>query len=299
MSLSGSPLDTVVLGSGAIELTVLPQRGARLHRLRVDGHDLLRTPADVRSYDDEPFYWGAFVMAPWCNRLAAGPLEVAGQTVDLPISFRDGTAIHGQVYARPWRQQGESVFEVEAGGKGWPWPCRVRLELELESAGLTIVQSIVNLADDAMPAGLGLHPWFVRPVEVAVHAPSVFTSNNASSPQPEPVTGKHDLRRLGRMTPDLDATWADPGEPPVELRWPADGRVCRLTAGSNRGNLFITAASPSDVDAVAVEPQTHAPQGLRRLLNGEPGALQLIEPGGSLVLTTRLSFEQRNGESRA
>ena len=299
MSLSGTPLETVVLASSAMELTVLPQRGARLHRLRVYSHDLLRTPDDARSYDDEPFFWGAFVMAPWCNRLAAGPLEVAGQTVDLPINSRDGSAIHGQVYARPWRRQGESVFEVEAGGEGWPWPYRVRLVFELESAGLSIVQSIINLADDAMPSGVGLHPWFVRPVEVAVDAPSVFTSNSDSPPEPEPVSGKHDLRRLGTMTPDLDATWADPGDPPVELRWPGDGLVCRVTARSNRGNLFITAASPSDVGADALEPQTHAPQGLRRLLNGEPGALQLIEPGGSLVLTTRLSFEQRNGEIRA
>lgn len=299
MNRSGPPLEEVVLALGAIELTVLPQRGARLHRLRVGGRDLLRTPEDARSYDDEPFFWGAFVMAPWCNRLAAGPLEIAGRTVDLPINFRDGTAIHGQVYGSPWRREGESAFEMEAGGEGWPWPYRVRLVFELESAGLSIVQSIINLADEAMPAGVGLHPWFVRPVEVAVHGRSVFTSNSDSRPDPEPASGEHDLRRLTTMPPDLDATWADLGDPPVELRWPGEGLACRVTASSNRGNLFITAASPSDVGADALEPQTHAPQGLRRLLNGEPGALQLIEPGGSLVLTTRLSFEQRNGESQA
>ena len=282
-----------------IELEVLPAVGARLHNLSVFGQQLLRSPADAGQHERDPFFWGAFVMAPWCNRFAPGPLEVAGQTVDLPVNFRDGTAIHGQVYGRPWGQVGEGEFESLGGGDGWPWPYRVALALRPGSASLTIEQSLHNLADEPMPAGLGLHPWFLRPLELAVPARSVYTSNADSDPLPKPVTGAHDLSRLRTMTPDLDATWTDLGDPPVEMRWPGGRLVCRLTASSNRGNVFITAASPSDVDAVAVEPQTHAPQGLRRLLNGEPGALQSIEPGGNLVLTTRLSFEQRNGEIRA
>ncbi|HEY3162879.1 MAG TPA: hypothetical protein VGJ71_00890, partial [Candidatus Limnocylindrales bacterium] len=53
--------------------------------------------------------------------------------------------------------------------------------------------------------------------------------------------------------------------------------------------------SPGDKDAVAVEPQTHAPDGIRRLLKGEPGALSLIRPGETLPLTMRLSFERTAG----
>ena len=55
---------------------------------------------------------------------------------------------------------------------------------------------------------------------------------------------------------------------------------------------FIVAASPSTLDAIAVEPQTHAPHGLRRLLAGEPGGLTLLEPHETLSVVARLGFEQ-------
>ncbi len=56
--------------------------------------------------------------------------------------------------------------------------------------------------------------------------------------------------------------------------------------------VYVVAASPSDVEAIAVEPETHAPQALRRLRNGEPGGLTMLEPGGALELTTDLAFER-------
>ncbi len=53
---------------------------------------------------------------------------------------------------------------------------------------------------------------------------------------------------------------------------------------------FIVAATLPGTDAVAVEPQTHAPDGLRRLARGEPGALALLPPGGRLELTMGLAL---------
>jgi hypothetical protein len=52
------------------------------------------------------------------------------------------------------------------------------------------------------------------------------------------------------------------------------------------------AASPSELDAIAVEPQTHAPQGLRGLSNCEPGALALLDPGEMLQLLTELTLDK-------
>jgi hypothetical protein len=51
------------------------------------------------------------------------------------------------------------------------------------------------------------------------------------------------------------------------------------------------AASPTEIDAVAVEPQTHAPAGIRRLVNREPGALTLLDPGATLAMTVRIAFD--------
>src|SRR5512141_1103186 len=93
---------TVTFADGPIEPELLPGIGARLHRLRAFGHDLLRTPDDPSVHLRDPFRWGAYVMAPWCNRIAATPVTVDGELVALLPNFEDGTAIHGQVSTAPW-----------------------------------------------------------------------------------------------------------------------------------------------------------------------------------------------------
>lgn len=92
----------LTFADGPIEVELLPAVGARLHRLRAFGHDLLRTPDDPAEHARDPFRWGAYVMAPWCNRIAAVRTDVNGETVSVPSNFPDGTAIHGQVYDARW-----------------------------------------------------------------------------------------------------------------------------------------------------------------------------------------------------
>jgi aldose 1-epimerase len=279
----------IVLGSADIELSILPEAGARVHRLRAFGHDILRTPDDPVEHQRDPFFWGAYQMAPWCNRIAARPTSVAGETVDLAPNFRDGTAIHGQVYLRAWNMDGSGEFSCAGGGDGWPWPYVARAHFAVDGREIRIRQSIHNVGDSAMPAGLGLHPWFRKRVQVAINARQVFDTNWGSAPAPEPIRGKLDLRSLAEMPADLDGTWTGLSRPPVRLLWPEFG--IGATMDIEAPSTFVVAASPSELDAIAVEPQTHAPDGLRRFANHETGALALVEPGSSLTLETRLTFE--------
>jgi aldose 1-epimerase len=283
-------MDEYRLANGPIEVVVLPEVGARLHRLRVFGHDLLRTPPDPAVHLRDPFYWGGYVMAPWCNRIAAGPTRFGGHRLALRPNFPDGSAIHGQVYARPWERQADGRFVIQAGGDGWPWTYEVGFGLELAERSVRLDLRLVNRSADPMPAGLGLHPWFRRPLLVAIHGSSVHPLNTATVALPEPVSGALDLRQLGAMADDLDATWTDLDDPPVELVWPA-ARV-RATMRMVSRTTVVVAASPGVIDAIAVEPETHAPHGLRRLIGGEPGGLALLAPGETLQLGVELAFER-------
>jgi aldose 1-epimerase len=286
------PLEVVRLGDDALTVEVLPGVGARLHRVRAFGIDLLRTPDDPARHLDDPWFWGSYPLAPWCNRLATGLVEVAGRTIDLPPNFPDGTAIHGQVARAAWRRDGDGTFRIRAGGDGWPWPYDVRQTLEVDGdpAGprLRLTLVVTNLGDSAMPAGLGIHPWFRDPVEVAIAARLVHPSNEDASPEPEPVGGDLDRRTLGPLAVGVDATWTGLADPPVILRWPAD--QLRATISTSATARYVVAAHLDGVDATAVEPETHAPGGIRRLLAGEPGALQLIEPGAPFELRVDLAI---------
>lgn len=289
MTVSRSSGGLTVLRSESVEVAVLPRHGARIHRLRVDGHDLLRTPADVERHSVDPFFWGAFVMAPWCNRLTAGTVHVGRHQVEVASNFRDESAIHGQVYDRPWRVEGEGEYAVEGGGDGWPWPYRVRLRVAVVDRSVRIEQSLANLSDEEMPGGLGIHPWFPRPVEVAIRARLVYTSNVDFLPKPEPVRGEHDVRTKAPLPNGIDATWTDLSDPAVALAWPR--LDLRANIRADAPGLHVVAANAADIDAVAVEPQTHAPHGLRRLLEGEPGGLAVLGPGDTLHLRSELTFE--------
>lgn len=288
----------VRIAGGPIELEVLPEVGARLHRLRVHGHDLLRTPDDLRPHRDDPYFYGSYPMAPWCNRVAAGPLTVAGRLIDLPATFPDGTAIHGQVSRRPWTQVDEGRFRIGAGGDGWPWEYEVEQRIRIDGARLELALRLTNVSDAPMPGGIGFHPWFRRPVRVAIAAASVHPSNLATDAEPVPVAGRFDRHALEEMPEGLDSTWADLAEPPVVLEWPAAGIQATMTVDAP--SRFIVAATLRGTDAVAVEPQTHAPDGIRRLLAGEPGGLALIPPDASLELVVGLAFARADeaGESR-
>ncbi len=263
-------MEEIRIGGDPIEVVVLPGAGARLHRIRAFGHDLLRAPADPAHHREDPFMWGSYVMAPWCNRIEPEPVEAAGRTIAIGANFVDGTAIHGQVYVRPWQVDGPGSFVVRGGGDGWPWRYEVRQRVEVVGPTIKIALTLVNLDEGPMPAGIGLHPWFLGPPEVAIMGDLVYDPNTDSPARPAPVVGRTDLRRLAPMPEGLDATWSAIGDPPVELWWPTHGirAVMRVDAPT----VNIVAANPGG-GAVAVEPETHAPRGLRRLLDGEPDAI--------------------------
>lgn len=282
--------ELLVLGGDPVEVQVVPAIGARLHRIRAFGRDLLRTPNSVSTHAADPYFWGGYVMAPWCNRIATGPVAVGGRTVRLEPSFPDGTAIHGQVAAVPWARAEDGMLAVRSGGDGWPWPYEVGQDIVVTGTSVRVTLRLTNLADDEMPAGIGLHPWFIGPLELAV-ASATFVPNVEPAAEPEPASGRHDLRVLRPVPVGLDHTWLDVGDPAVELRWPRLGLEATVRVGSEAPPC-VAVASPASPDAVAVEPGTHAPWGLARYLAGDRRGLRALRPGGTLELSISIDIRR-------
>jgi aldose 1-epimerase len=273
----------VALRSGRWEAVVLPEAGARLHALRHDGVDLLRTPADPLAHIDDPRHWGSYVMAPWCNRLHRLTGEVLGRSLQLGADFAGPSCIHGQVSDSPWEMLDEGRFFVAAGGDGWPWRYGVTQEIRVTDLGVTLELSLRNDDDAPMPAGIGIHPWYAGTVSVELPAARVQPDNAQPLGASAPVLEDFDLR-AGRPLPrGADATWSVLSERRLRLRaahWGFDVAQTFSSAVSH-----VTMARPIEFEATAVEPQTHAPDGLERLLAGLDGGLTLLQPGGELVVS--------------
>jgi aldose 1-epimerase len=284
-------LERVNFASDDLEVVLLPDLGARIHSIRYRGHELLRTPDTVEEHRADPFFWGAYVMAPWCNRIAPGLTKVGERFVDLPSNFTDGTAIHGQAYIAPWEREGDQLT-FTGGGEGWPWRYGATLKVSITGSTVRIEQSLENLDQSAMPGGIGIHPWFSGQPLVAIHSGLVFSTNSNTPAKPADVAGDLDLELLGPMAVGVDATWpVEPSGLVAELHWPASATHLEVHIQSEAA--FVVAANPGNRDAIALETQTHAPQGLRRLTNREPGALTMIAPDTSLTLVTELRLSQR------
>ena len=151
------------------------------------------------------------------------------------------------------------IAACSGGGDGWPWPYEVTLVAKVEGACLGLAWRLTNLADEPMPAGLGFHPWWRRPVQLRVAAALAYASNVAPETDPAPATDRLDLRALGAPPEGLDGTWTDASPVAIELAWPELDLRATLAAPQAR---YVAVATPADVDAIAVEPETHAPDGL-------------------------------------
>jgi aldose 1-epimerase len=288
-------IEQISWSSDALQVTVLPEIGCRVHRLRAFGVDLLRTPADPATHRDDPFFWGAYVMAPWTNRVSARAMMVVGREVHLPANFHDGSAIHGQVHDRTWERTGESTFAIRCdGGDGWPWAYEVGTAVAVAGTTVRLEYVLRNDAGAPMPAGIGLHPWFRRELRVGLHAACSIARNDEREADPTPVVGDLVLAVDRPLAGGLDATWLDLDPPTVELAWPELGLAGTLRIRSS-GRTHVAVASPDGTEAVAVEAVTNLPWALDRRTEGRPGAIELLEPGAELTLDVELDF-RRGGE---
>ena len=109
-----------------------------------------------------------YPLVPFSGRIANGRFVFDGAEIVLKPNWPGVRhPMHGDGWARPWavtRSDGHSadiVYEHD-GREGWPFRYRARQTYRLDGDTLVVGMSIENLESRPVPAGLGLHPFFVR-----------------------------------------------------------------------------------------------------------------------------------------
>src|SRR5581483_6971729 len=154
--------------------------------------------------------------------------------------------------------------------------------------------ALTNTANEDTPGGLGIHPWWraADGFRFRVPASEVFglPADRLCGPHPQAVDPGHDLRALAPPRWGLDHVWTALDAQLVELTWPDVAVAARLTFGERV--RFVGVAAFEDFGAVAIEPQTHAPDGLGRLARGEPGAIGVLQRGQTLQVRYELTVQR-------
>lgn len=271
---------------------LLPGLGGRVYRIHYRGHDLLRTPDDTGSAEREPFWWSGFVMAPWCNRIPGARMHTPQGPVSLAANFDDGSAIHGLVHTRGWSIDDRHHLHLDADRIGVPWRYRVEAELFVGGSTLRYTLSLRNTDTVPMPAGLGWHPWFAADrasLTVSGSPAARYRVDSRFLPVGEPIAMPPADGRCVSLTPAPDEqriyTRLRPRR--VLLHWLRRQLRAELSFSAAADDLVLFHSA--SLDAIAVEPQTHTPDGHRRAVDNQSGGIGWLAPGQTLSVTYRLT----------
>ena len=275
----------IALTAGDWSATVLPSLGGALLSLDHAGRPVLRrTPPGTSDI----LQTACFPLLPYANRIADAQFVFGGRTVHLPVldQFRPH-ALHGDGWLRPWTLDASdgasATLRLSGGGDHWPWPWSASQQISLDSDGLRISLSLTNEADEAAPAGLGLHPYFHRPPDarLTLGADGVWLTDAREIPE-----------RLA--DPDALADWSDgralADAPFVDHAYAQWTGVATLEGGGRRVTMsasdlcrWAQVYAPRGEDFLCVEPVTHRPDALNAP-RGEATGLQVLQPGQQMSI---------------
>jgi aldose 1-epimerase len=239
--------EPIVLRSTRATLTVSPADGGRMASLVVDGHELLVTEGAG------PIRWGCYPMAPWAGRIRDGRFSFRGRAVELPLNH-EGHAIHGTVFDRPWTVTGPGAMTVDLG-PSWPFRGRVTQRFALDDDGLRVELTLE--ADEPMPAVVGWHPWFRRPVELEIDPQRMYERGPDGLP-------------TGPLIDPGPRPWDDcviELAGPPRLTWP-HGLSLEISSDADHWVVY-----DETQDGVCVEPQTGPPNAVNI------GGAAVVDPG--------------------
>ncbi len=267
--------------TGELVVELAPPAGGSIARFAVDGVDVMRPMAAAEIASGKGNNAAAYPLVPFSNRIANGRLIFEGEEIVLKPNWPGMRhPMHGDGWAHAWqveeadaRHVGISYLHERAGEQGgWPFRYRARQSYHLDDDRLMVRMAIENLEDRPVPAGLGLHPFFVRDAEttLACRCRAAWTADAEVLP----------IERIA-VPPAWDFAHARPVDGVVldncfdgwdgraEITWPNHGLRLALEASHPFRHLVIYV--PPGRDFFCVEPVSHA-NGLVGLSPLGPGA---------------------------
>lgn len=281
------------------EAQVLLETGS-LGAYRLTGGD---TPLDVmRPFAGpvggpvDPLDVAAFPLVPYFSGIRDGRFRFAGKTHQLKRNFGDHPhSVHGVGWQSTWQTDDSdadrAVIALDHPGTDWPFPFRAVQTFRLDGADLGHEIALTNTGDNAMPAGLGIHPFFPRRggARLQANVAAVWVYDASLMPTERiPCPPRLDLAE-GRDVGTLDCdTVFENWDGRAMIAWPEDGLSLEITADAALNRLCVYA--PADADIFCVEPVSQITDAVNFAADGRPAeatGLHVLEPGETWTAASR------------
>ncbi len=293
----------ITLTAGALSARIVPEAGgivAGLDWRGPDGrsHKLLHSPDGAVPSTAAPNMFGSWAMVPFANRAFGGVVDDGERRFTVPDNNAHGGGnIHGFGWQSAWdilgRTASHAVLEHRRTTGSDPYRYRATQTVSLDCAGMTIELAVTNEADQALPYGLGHHPWFAcapdTKLGMTARAALVFgeafrATGSQNLSDGGPYAGKP-VFASGRET-----AWSFLGWDGVaRIETPSAGLGLTLTASENLRCPVVWA--PAGADFLCVEPQSHAIGSPSEKAARAVAPLTRLEPGETLSGWLRISPE--------
>lgn len=283
----------LTLRCGDLQAEIAPAAGGSLASFTAGGRDLMRRfDRDGAASLDDPLAMACFPLVPFSNRIAQGTFRFMGRTVVLPPDpIAPSHAIHGLGWRQPWEivdaDEREAVLRFRHEGGDWPWPFEATETFMLDGDALVIALTLANKGATAMPAGLGLHPFFPGRMRARLEAdfPFVWESGEDRIPLrriPTPREWSFDPPRA--VAPlALDHCFSG-AESPLVIRW--DDRSLSI---EREGAPHAMIYTPRHEEFFCVEPVSHVPDAFNRPEGGDVTGMRSVMPGETIRLSCRFA----------
>lgn len=297
----------IELTAGAARARLAPELGGRVTALRLgaDGRDVL-FPFPEDTAPDALLHWpkgGIYPLLPYGNRIRGARLRLPGREVALR-AHPDAAphTLHGHGHRRAWtvadaRTDAALLTLDHPGDDEWPWAFGAEQEVVLREDSLRIGLRLRNASHEAMPAGIGVHPYLLhRPGDRLRFAAGRDWPTDADMcglpPVPcAPRCATPRYAKPGPLPPGGITWYRSAWDGKCEAEHPAG--VVALAAAPAFGHLVVH--RPEGGAYLCLEPTSHAADGFNLAEDGVAGTGRvLLGPGEVLAGDVTFTLRQHD-----
>ncbi|MGE6784837.1 aldose 1-epimerase [Ensifer adhaerens] len=237
-----------------------------------------------------------FPLVPFGNRIEANLFQFEDREYRLEANTTDPLVLHGDGWLERWsvlRRDRQSVtfrFRQEAS-VATPFAYEAAETIVIDGPRLILSLSITNRADQALPYGLGFHPYFPRTPEtrLVARAGRYWSEREGHLPdRPGPIPQTMNFASGSPLPPGWLNNALDGWDGRARIEWPEARLAVSLEADAHF--QFFVLYSPSAASSFfCFEPMSHRPNA-----HGDQhdGGLVRLQPLQTVTGTIALSIEE-------